>query len=61
MQEGGRCKRKVEVFQMVEVLKVGARRGRGVGGNQVNKGFRGVGGVKSIKDSCKREVDARGR
>ena len=29
-------------------------------GNQVNKGLRGVGGGKSIKDSCKREVDARG-
>ena len=28
-------------------------------GNQVNKGFRGVEGGKSIKDNCKREVDAR--
>ena len=36
------------------MLEVDAR------GNQVNKGFRGVGDVKSIKDSCKREVDAKG-
>ena len=31
------------------MLKVDAR------GNQVNKGFRGVGGGKSIKDKSKRE------
>ena len=32
MQDGVRCNREVEVFQMVEVLKVDARGGKGVGG-----------------------------